>query len=521
MSHQREHSAPVVSTLEHIGKRELSRSVSSPYMITPKDRERATSSGAASPKRELSRSFSTIANLTNITAELATATQIKSSYQEKLVDVNNKLDCLDEIKSGLLTQINSHFDALTHALEARRSALLQEVDSHVSVLQVSLDDAHTKLTAGVQFCSQTISSATQIHKLMPDLAVSSLQALKSLSSSTITVPTVTAIFSEHLLPDINKEGQILMGKLNTITTSLQNPEHLTFNPKDGCCYSAGGSSNKIYKVAPTGDVTDFAGTGEAGWEDGDAKTAKFNYPSGITCDHATGDIYVGDTNNNIIRKITLDGSVSTLAGNGMAAAVDGMSMSASFKYPCGLDMTQSDGCIYVADYSNHKVRKITPEGFVYTVAGTTCGFSDGAVDAACFNNPIGISVNPNTGEIFVADSGNHRIRKITSEGVFTVAGNGTPAYLDGAGLDTAFSTPYNIKVDPRTDCVYIADFGNHAVRKIAPTGMVSTVKWLLGDGKTVSSEIKYPRGISFDETQHHVCYVSSYNPNKVIQIFVP
>ena len=187
------------------------------------------------------------------------------------------------------------------------------------------------------------------------------------------------------------------------------PEDIALDA-DGNIYVADGYNNRIRKITPTGTVTTWAGS-EEGYADGPKETAQFYYPSGIAFDDY-GNMFVVDEGNHKIRKITPDGMVTTLAGNGVGYA-DGFGMEAEFQYPARIAVDRY-GNVYVTDLFNFNIRKITPEGFVSTLAGGSQGDADGEGEEAQFNGHHGILVNE-SGEVFVADSQNHRIRKIIQQ----------------------------------------------------------------------------------------------------------
>ena len=170
---------------------------------------------------------------------------------------------------------------------------------------------------------------------------------------------------------------------------------------------------RIYKVTPEGNVSTLAG-GRKGFADGRGSAARFGYPTGIAID-AAGNLYVADRGNHRIRKVTPEGEVSTLAG-GEQGFADGQGNAARFFWPDGIAIDAA-GNLYVADMGNHRIRKVTPDGTVSTLAGSgptgydNGGFADGEGSAARFNSPTGIAIDT-VGNLYVADSKNHRIRKI-------------------------------------------------------------------------------------------------------------
>ncbi|MBV5343629.1 putative Ig domain-containing protein, partial [bacterium] len=224
--------------------------------------------------------------------------------------------------------------------------------------------------------------------------------------------------------------------------------------------------------------------GTAGSTDGTGTAASFNYPSGLDVD-AAGNIYVADYGNNKIRKITPAGVVSTFAGTGTSGSTDGAGTTAKFWAPSGVALDAA-GNIYVADYVNHKIRKITPAGVVSTLAGTgTAGSTNGTGTAASFNYPSGLAVDA-AGYVYVSDQHNLKIRKITPAGVVsTLAGSGTLGSTNGDLTTSRFNYPYGVAVDA-TGNVYVSDTDNRKIRKIAPFGY------------SISPAL--PAGLSFDGT---------------------
>jgi serine/threonine protein kinase, bacterial len=241
----------------------------------------------------------------------------------------------------------------------------------------------------------------------------------------------------------------------------------------GNIYVADAGNNVIRLISPLGMVSTFAGTGVAGAADG-TDTAKFNSPLGVATDKA-GNVYVADYENDLIRKISPAGTVSTIAGKtGIAGAADGLDTAARFNLPESLAVDVS-GNIYVADNGNNLIRKITPAGIVSTIAGNgQPSFADGSGSAASFNSPFGIAVDA-AGNIYVADSGNNRIRKITPAGaVSTFAGNGVKGANDATGAAATFNTPSGVAIDAAGN-VYVADENNNLIRKITPAAVVTTI----------------------------------------------
>jgi sugar lactone lactonase YvrE len=201
--------------------------------------------------------------------------------------------------------------------------------------------------------------------------------------------------------------------------------------------------------------------------------------SGLTIDSA-GNVYVADSGNNTIRKITPSGLVSTLAGTaGVMGSNDGLGGSASFSIPSGLT-ADSVGNIYVADLGNATIRKISPAGAVSTLAGTAgvTGYADGVGPAASFYVPAALAID-GAGNVYVADMYVSNIRKITPASVVSTFAGGGWGSADGVGAAASFKAPHGLATDSAGN-VYVADSGNNVVRKISPAGVVSTVAGTAG-----------------------------------------
>jgi serine/threonine protein kinase/sugar lactone lactonase YvrE len=234
-------------------------------------------------------------------------------------------------------------------------------------------------------------------------------------------------------------------------------------------------SYTIRKISPSGEVTTLAGlAGYPGTDEGEGNNARFSFPSGLAVDRA-GNVYVADRY--VIRKITPAGWVTTLAGTkGHAGLVDGQGANARFSDREKGLAVDAAGNIYVADAFNHAIRKISPDGTVTTLAGSMrAGAEDGAGAQASFSRPMGITVD-GSGTVYVADTLNDTIRKITPDGtVSTLAGAaGRAGNADGAGNLAQFNSPVGIVADSKGN-LYVADKGNGSIRKVTPAGVVSTL----------------------------------------------
>ena len=202
--------------------------------------------------------------------------------------------------------------------------------------------------------------------------------------------------------------------------------------------------------------------------------AEFSDPFAVAAS-ADGRLYVADGGDaNLVRRIEADGTVVTLAGGSGEGWRDGRRGLAAFHTPSGLALA-ADGSLFVADTGTHVVRRISPDGVVTTVAGNgSPGYGDGAGTSAAFDGPMGLALAPD-GRLFVADAYNHRIRAIDRGGtVSTIAGTGAPGFADGSAAAAEFDTPCGVAIGP-DGVIYVADTGNGSIRRIVPTGDVSTM----------------------------------------------
>jgi Cadherin-like beta sandwich domain/Putative Ig domain/Secretion system C-terminal sorting domain/NHL repeat/Matrixin/IPT/TIG domain len=291
-----------------------------------------------------------------------------------------------------------------------------------------------------------------------------------------------------------------------------------------------------------GETSAIAGSSISGSANGTGASATFSQPEGITID-ATGNIYVADTHNNLIRKIAANGLVTTLAGNSATGSTNGIGTAASFYYPFALVADVLDnvyvadynyglirkitsaglvttfalnfygpqgltndavGNIYVADTYNNQIKKITPAGIITTLAGSGIAASaNGMGTAASFNHPGGVAIDA-TGNIYVADTKNNLIRKSTPTGLIsTLAGNGVAGSANGVGIAASFNQPCGVAVDISGN-VYVVDQLNYQIRKITPTGVVSTF----------ATGLTYPEAVSIDGSGN--LYLADYNMIKKI-----
>jgi sugar lactone lactonase YvrE len=273
---------------------------------------------------------------------------------------------------------------------------------------------------------------------------------------------------------------------------------------NGVTFVADSAAHVIRRVAADGTVTTYAGTpGAYGIDDGTGLNARFYSPSGVAVDSA-GTVYVADSGNSTIRKIAAGGIVTTFAGLGRTrGSADATGTSARFETPFGIAVGPN-GNVYVSDSAANTIRKITAAGVVTTLAGRagSSGNTDGAGSAARFTVPYAVAVDA-AGTVFVVDHGNHTIRKVTADGtVTTLAGTaGTAGSTNGRGAAATFRYPSGVAVD-RSGTVFVADTDNHLIRAIATDGEVTTVGGSGATGSTdgtgTTARFFNPKGVAAD-----------------------
>ncbi|MBI5684382.1 MAG: hypothetical protein HZC54_04820, partial [Verrucomicrobia bacterium] len=291
----------------------------------------------------------------------------------------------------------------------------------------------------------------------------------------------------------------------------------------GNVYVADSNNHAIRKVTPAGVVTTLAGSaGSAGSADGTGSAAQFSLPQSVAV-HGAGNVYVADSGNHTIRKVTAGGVVTTLAGSaGISGSADGTGGEARFRFPVGVAVDGA-GSVFVADYENHTVRQVTAGGVVTTLAGSAGSFggANGTGGAARFNYPAGVSVD-SAGNVFVGDSNNHTVRKVTAAGVVTtLAGSaGNAGSADGTGSAARFNVPAGVSVDSAGN-VLVADSNNHAVRKVTAGGVVTTLAGSAGsagstDGTGSAARFSFPVGVAVDGTGN--VFVADYENHTIRQV---
>jgi sugar lactone lactonase YvrE len=345
---------------------------------------------------------------------------------------------------------------------------------------------------GVQGTIQT-ATATEITATVPVSAGTGAVKVEK-NSVQVTGPVFT----------YQGNGTVASLTLTGAATTLNHPSGIVKDASNNL-FVCDRDNHRIVKITPAGVTSVFAG-GTMGFANGTGSAAQFNQPYTIAID-GSGNFYVGDRMNHAVRKITPAGVVTTLAGNGTAGFANGTGSAAMFNEPLGLAIDAS-GNVYVADYINSALRKITTAGVVSTLSSIT--------------NIFGITIDA-AGNIYCAQYGHHVVSKYSSTGVYTlVAGQaGSGGSTDGIGTAASFNFPAGITVDASGN-LYVTETMNNRIRKITPSGAVTTVAGNTAgyaDGIGSAALFSLPIAITGDFTNNFI-YVADFNNNKIRKIII-
>jgi len=342
-----------------------------------------------------------------------------------------------------------------------------------------------------------------------------ITGMQPLSGTKGTIVTVTGT---NFSNDISNVSVYVNGKYAEVTSATLSEVQFIIPAKAGTgmvsvLVNGNGATGPVFNFIYTVTVYLFSGFSlQPGSADGGPANATFNAPLGIAIDQ-NDNLYIADELNHCIRKVTPLGNVSTFSGNGVAGHQDGSAAAARFNFPTDIAYDAINGYFYVADKGNHCIRKINIAGDVFTVAGIPgiAGYVDAPGLSARLNTPSGVAVKGELAAVFIADQGNHCIRKLDDVGVLTTyAGSSMPGQQDGVQGAAKFSAPADITWDT-AGYLYVTDIVNHNVRRINQNQQVYTVggSGVAGfqDGAAALSEFNNPIGVIAQNNEAIVCDV--------------
>jgi uncharacterized protein (TIGR03437 family) len=310
------------------------------------------------------------------------------------------------------------------------------------------------------------------------------------------------------------------------STSLQDPEGMALD-SSGALYLADFGAHRVLKIDPqTLLVTNFAGTGVPGEasENSQANTSPLRNPGGVTVD-AARNVYVSDTGNFKVRKISSSGAIATFAGSGQTdfSGDGGPAVNASLNAPFGLAIDAKSN-VFIADRDHFRVRRVDTSLRISTVAGNGTAFDNGvAATGLLLFQPTGVNVAPD-GSLYISDAGSDIVRRVRQDGqAFTVAGIGGHGFGGDGGLATAaeLSTPYNVAFDSVGN-LYIADTDNHVIREVDTSGVITTVagNGTAGyNGDTIpatQASLSNPSSVAFDAAGN--LYIADFGNNRIRRV---
>lgn len=341
----------------------------------------------------------------------------------------------------------------------------------------------------------------------------------SAPSATATSATASASATPFLKREVTTyagTGQEASGDGPLLTATFAYMRTIASDPDRQSLYVT--DKNEIRELTKNGTVVTVAGAAASGNVDGKGTDARFNSPIGIAYDSVDKALYICDYDNFEIRRMTPDGSVTTIAGSTREGRQDGTGPDAGFSHPGGIAFDSQDGALYVVDRTNNAVRRVTTSGVVTTVAGSREGFADGVGANARFDSPWGIAFDGSDGDLYVADSGNARIRRVTTQGsVTTIAGGSSESFV-GPHAMARWGVPTGIAWDNVDGSLYVIDRFFSTVRRISAQGVVSNVAGNGSngrfDGVFEGASFDHPFGITVDPATGFL-YVADFDNNLV------
>eukprot|EP00026_Physarum_polycephalum_P007992 Phypoly_transcript_08065.p1 GENE.Phypoly_transcript_08065~~Phypoly_transcript_08065.p1 ORF type:complete len:468 (+),score=69.61 Phypoly_transcript_08065:127-1530(+) len=361
-----------------------------------------------------------------------------------LKELEVKLSLLNESdlakkQSEAHREIEIHFEKCLKALALRKLALIQDVDAQFNEEKSKLEKEQSQVKDSISTCKKLMEAGITIYKHHKSAAVYCWKGANELKSEPEKESIINVELPEAIMAIIDSHG---------------------------CVYSSKEPTNAIFDKA--GAVTTFAGTTD-GYKDSSSSFAQFSSPLGVVMNPFDSCLYVTDSSNNMIRKVTMQGEVSTFVGK----KKDG-----PFHYPSGIDFWRSGKCFFVSS-QNHTINKITTTGEVTVYAGSGKeGSEDAVAEKASFKHPSGLAVDQSSGTLYVSDCGNHSIRKITTDRqVVTLVGPGRNGLCDVGTSPNQLSSPYGLCFCEKEHSLVVCDYGNNRLRKIPldGAGKMSTI----------------------------------------------
>lgn len=440
----------------------------------------------------------------------------------------------DDLSFSITTNDNDLFEITDMgelSLAAGQNLDFETTTSHTITVQVS----DGVLTASAEI---TINVTDVGENMAPTIDNQEFTAAEDISDDAV-IGTVTASDADgddlsfsittnsSDLFEITEGGELSLAEGTNLDFETTMSHDITVEVTDGALSSSATITINVTDIDErvfVGTVTTIAGNGSFGFDNGPGLNSAFSVMTGIEVT-VTGQILVADRGNNVIRHLDNDLNVTTFAGSGVEGDVDGTFANARFDLPTGVVSNDDFSVSYVVDMRNHSIRQLGPGEAVTTIAGESPGLQNGTFAEAAFSSPWDVVID-SEGNLFITDSNNHRIRKVDfSKGmVTTFAGTGTGGinqggFLDGPGDMARFNIPRGLAIDAN-DNLYVADMGNHRIRKIDKDGNVTTLagRSLTGfvDGVGNDARFTSPTGVAVDADG--VVYVVDQNNNSIRRI---
>jgi len=473
---------------------------------------------------------------------------VESLVQLNAVKASYAVDSIKQTQSKVIEQIEDHFTALVASLSARKAQLVEQVETEFRSCYANAKTEVAKLDSYISKTAEALSGISALGATVLPAAIQSLKTLRESAGFEVQqLPKVTVDWPDSLAGRISTYGNVRsvtspklsLNKPAVVSTLAGGPpgfangalKHSSFRSPIGVVHSA--KENVVYVVDQanaairridlhSGTVGTLAGSGTAGFQDATGAAAQFNLPCHIAYYEKESSLFVADCTNNRIRKIASSGVVTTFAGSGTPSFQDGVAAYACFYSPFGIAVDQQNGNVFVADATNHRIRKITQQGTVSTLAGTgSPQFVEG-----CLHNPRGLTITQNGDYLYVADCFNHAIRRVCCKtgAMITIAGNGKAGFANGAGIVAQFHNPVAVALTADGSSLLVADHDTHCIRKVLLTDNNYPVCTIAGssaqgfqDGELATAKFNCPLGVCFNQSAG-VCYVADYG-NHCIRSF--